>query len=292
AAVAAEVGYTSTGTAEFLYAPASGEFFFLEMNTRLQVEHGVTELVTGIDLVECRLAGAPGEPLGLTQEDVRLRGHAIEVRLAAENPWQQFRPPPRRVTGLQVPAGPWLRAALGVAAGDRVPQEYDSMFGKLMAWGPGSESARTRLVSALAELRVEGLPSTAPYLRDVLGQPAFVRGEHATTTLERDWMPDPAHEPPTTPEAGSSEPADRTVRVVEVRASTGPFRISVHGRPHATGAVAAVGRGPGRTADPGLPAPGGPPVAPMDGVVVKVEVAPGDAVAKHAVLVVLEAMKM
>ena len=271
ARLAAEVGYASTGTAEFLYAPASGEFFFLEMNTRLQVEHGVTELVTGIDLVEHRLAVALGEPLGLTTGDVRVRGHAIEVRLAAEDPWQHFRPAPGTVTGLQVPSGPWLRADLGVAAGDRVPREYDSMFGKLMAWGPDREAARRRLVAALTELRVDGLPSTAPYLREVLGQPAFIRGEHATTTLEQDWQPDPEHAPavavipapvglaqesatPDSPTPDSTVPdstvPDSTVpgraRVVEVRASTGPFRISIYGQPRAAGNVAAASRGPGR----------------------------------------------
>jgi len=291
ARLAAEVGYTSTGTAEFLYAPASGEFFFLEMNTRLQVEHGVTELVTGIDLVEHRLAVALGEPLGLRQEDVRVRGHAIEVRLAAEDPWQQFRPAPGVITGLQLPSGPWLRADLGVAAGDRVPQEYDSMFGKLMAWGPDRESVRRRLAAALAELRVDGLPSTAPYLREVLGQPAFVRGEHTTTTLEQDWQPDPGKLPPA---AGQSAPASGA-RVVEIRASTGPFRVSIHGQPRAAGAVAAAGRGAARPARPGGPGAavaGGAPAAPMDGVVVKVEVTAGEAVERHAVLVVLEAMKM
>jgi acetyl-CoA/propionyl-CoA carboxylase biotin carboxyl carrier protein len=294
ARLAAEVGYTSTGTAEFLYAPVSGDFFFLEMNTRLQVEHGVTELVTGIDLVEHRLAVALGEPLELTQDDVRVHGHAIEVRLAAEDPWQQFRPAPGAITGLQVPSGPWLRADLGVAAGDRVPREYDSMFGKLMAWGPDREVARRRLVAALAELAVDGLPSTAPYLCEVLGQPAFVRGEHATTTLEQDWQPDPEHAPPAAvSQAPDSSVQERSVRVVEVRASTGPFRISIHGQPRAAGTVAATSRGPGRPAGPGTPAAaGGPPVAPMDGVVVKVAVTPGEVVERHAVLVVLEAMKM
>ncbi len=292
--LAAEVSYTSTGTAEFLYAPASGEFFFLEMNTRLQVEHGVTELVTGIDLVEHRLAVALGEPLELTADDVRVHGHAIEVRLAAEDPWQQFRPAPGAITGLQVPSGPWLRADLGVAAGDRVPREYDSMFGKLMAWGPDREVARRRLVAALAELAVDGLPSTAPYLREVLGQPAFVRGEHATTTLEQDWQPDPEHAPPAAvSQAPDSSVQESSVRVVEVRASTGPFRISIHGQPRAAGTVAATSRGPGRPAGPATPATaGGPPVAPMDGVVVKVAVTPGEVVERHAVLVVLEAMKM
>jgi acetyl-CoA/propionyl-CoA carboxylase biotin carboxyl carrier protein len=292
ARLAAEVGYVSAGTAEFLYSPASGEYWFLEMNTRLQVEHPVTELVTGIDLVERRLAVALGEPLGLTQDQVAVRGHAIEVRLAAEDPWHQFRPSPGTVTGLHVPGGPWLRADLGVAAGDRVPPEYDSMFGKLMAWGPDRESARRRLIAALAELRVEGLSSTAPYLRQVLEQPAFARGEHATTTLEEHWQPDPDRQP--TALAWAKGPGDGdqagSTRTVEVRTNFGPFRISIPGRPR--GAPAVAGRAWGGVRRPDAPSLAGPPAAPMDGVVVRVAVAPGQAVERHAVLVVLEAMKM
>jgi acetyl-CoA/propionyl-CoA carboxylase biotin carboxyl carrier protein len=290
--LAAEVGYVSAGTAEFLYSPASGEYWFLEMNTRLQVEHPVTELVTGIDLVERRLAVALGEPLGLTQDQVAVRGHAIEVRLAAEDPWHQFRPSPGTVTGLHVPGGPWLRADLGVAAGDRVPPEYDSMFGKLMAWGPDRESARRRLIAALAELRVEGLPSTAPYLRQVLEQPAFARGENATTTLEEHWRPDPDRRPTAVAWAKGTGDGDQagTARTVEVRTNFGPFRISIPGRPG--GAPAVAGRAWGGVRRPDAPSLAGPPAAPMDGVVVRVAVAPGQAVERHAVLVVLEAMKM
>ena len=300
ARLAVTVGYQSTGTAEFLYSPASGEFWFLEMNTRLQVEHGVTELVTGLDLVERRLAVASGAPLGLTQEDIRIRGHAIEVRLAAEDPWREFLPVPGTITSLHVPAGPWLRADFGVEAGDAVPAEYDSMFGKLMAWGPDRETARRRLIAALGELRVSGLPSTAPYLRDVLGRPEFASGTHSTATLEESWRPRPDRRPP------AAEPGQRdgarpgaarpgTARTVEIRTNHGPFRVSIYGRPRPgppVGRDQPAARGSGPRDGTGSLATAGQPAAPMDGVVVEVAVARGDVVEQHAVLVVLEAMKM
>jgi acetyl-CoA/propionyl-CoA carboxylase biotin carboxyl carrier protein len=297
--LAVEAGYRSTGTVEYLYSPASGEFWFLEMNTRLQVEHGVTELVTGLDLVELRLMVAAGAPLGLTQDEVRIRGHAIEARLAAEDPWRQFLPVPGPVTGLHVPAGPWLRADFGVAAGDRVPAEYDSLFGKLMAWGPDRETARRRLAAALAELRVSGLPSTAPYLRDVLTRPEFAGGTYSTTTLEERWPPRPEQRPPAdqdqdheTAGAGRPEAATAAARTVEIRTNAGPFVIKIYGRPGPGAAMARAGRGAGPRPGPVARAGAGQPAAPMDGVVVKVGVARGDEVERHAVLVVLEAMKM
>jgi acetyl-CoA/propionyl-CoA carboxylase biotin carboxyl carrier protein len=299
ARLAAEAGYRSTGTAEFLYSPASGEFFFLEMNTRLQVEHGVTELVTGLDLVQLRLAVAAGAPLGLTQDDVRIRGHAIEARLAAEDPQRQFLPVPGPVTGLHVPSGPWLRADFGVAAGDRVPAEYDSLFGKLMAWGPDRESARRRLAAALGELQVSGLPSTAPYLRGILNRPEFAAGTYSTSTLEERWRPQPDQRPAAgqgqdqaRPGAGPPGDAAGTARTVQIRTSAGPFRIVIHGRPVTGASAGRAGRGAGPRSGPRAPAAAGQPAAPMDGVVVKVGAACGDEVERHAVLVVLEAMKM
>jgi acetyl-CoA/propionyl-CoA carboxylase biotin carboxyl carrier protein len=299
ARLAAAAGYRSAGTVEFLYSPVGGEFFFLEMNTRLQVEHGVTELVTGLDLVERRLAVAAGAPLGLTQDDVRIRGHAIEARLAAEDPQRQFLPVPGLVTGLHVPSGPWLRADFGVAAGDRVPAEYDSLFGKLMAWGPDRESARRRLAAALGELRVSGLPSTAPYLRGILNRPEFAAGTYSTTTLEERWPPQPDQQPPADHgqdqgRPGATRPGDAagTARTVQIRTSAGPFRIVIHGRPVTGASAGRVARSAGPRPGRRTPAAAGQPAAPMDGVVVKVGAACGDEVERHAVLVVLEAMKM
>src|SRR5581483_8183761 len=267
----------------------------------------VTELVTGLDLVERRLAVAAGAPLGLTQDDVRIRGHAIEARLAAEDPGREFLPVPGTITALHVPAGPWLRADLGVTAGDRVPAEYDSLFGKLMAWGPDRETARRRLAAALGELRVSGLASTAPYLRDVLTRPEFADGSYSTTTLEERWPPDPDERPPAdrgrdqgqgTPGSPRPAAAGTTARRVRIRTSAGPFFIRIHGQP-GTGAASVRAGDPlrppavaGPRSWPRAQAAAGQPAAPMDGVVVKVGVAPGDQVKRHAVLVVLEAMKM
>jgi acetyl-CoA/propionyl-CoA carboxylase, biotin carboxylase, biotin carboxyl carrier protein len=296
--LAAGVGYQSTGTVEFLYEPASRQFYFLEMNTRLQVEHGVTELVTGIDLVAERLAIAAGQPLAITQDDVRIRGHAIEARLTAEDPWQRFLPQAGTISALHIPSGPWLRADFGVAAGDRVPSEYDSMFGKLMAWGPDRESARRRLIAALGELRLSGLPTTAPYLRDVLRQPAFGQGTHSTTSLEEDWLPDPAGRPVAPAERANSaghtgdQAGIMAVRLVEVHAAHGPFRVAIPSRQRRGTAVPEAGRSlAGRAAD-GSPGASRQPTAPMDGVVVKVGVQPGDLVERHAPVIVIEAMKM
>jgi len=286
----AAVGYQSAGTVEFLYEPAARRFYFLEMNTRLQVEHGVTELVTGLDLVAGRLAVAAGHPLAIVQDDVRMRGHAIEVRLAAEDPWQGFRPCPGTIEELHIPAGPWIRADFGVAAGDRVPGEYDSLFGKLMAWGPDRESARRRLITALGELRVSGPPTTAPYLRDVLRQAAFVQGTHSTTSLEARWLPDPASRPPVAfPEADDYSDA---VRMLEVHAAQGPFRVAVRSRQLRGPAGLAAGRSPDSRLAPGSPDSSAQPFSPMDGVVVKVEARAGDLVDQHAVIAVIEAMKM
>jgi len=299
--LATHVGYQSTGTVEFLYDPASGQFYFLEMNTRLQVEHGVTELVTGLDLVAQRLAIAAGQPLAITQDDVRFRGHAIEVRLTAEDPWQSFLPRPGTISALHIPAGPWLRADFGVAAGDNVPSEYDSMFGKLIAWGPDRESARRRLIAALGELRLSGLPTTAPYLRDVLLQPAFVRGTHSTTSVEENWLPDPAGRPAVSGDrpgpVGDARARDRStamaVRLVEVHAADGPFRVAIASRQrHGTAGSEAGRRGVADRAADGSADASRQPSAPMDGVVVKVEVQPGDIVERHAAVTVIESMKM
>ena len=216
---------------------------------------------------------------------MRIRGHAIKARLAAEDPGRGFLPVPGTLTGLDVPAGPWLRADLGVSAGDQVPAEYDSLFGKLMAWGPDRETARRRLAAALGELRVSGLPSTAPYLRNVLLRPEFADGSYSTTTLEERWPPRPEHGLLT------DEPA--TARRVQIRTSAGPFVISIHGQPGTGAASVRAGRGgAGPRSVQRAQASAGQPAAPMDGVVVKVAVARGDEVGRHAVLVVLEAMKM
>ena len=298
-ALAKAVQYQSTGTVEFLYDPDTSQFYFLEMNTRLQVEHGVTELINGIDLIQVRLAIASGERLSISQDDVRTSGHAIEVRLMAEDPQRHFMPSSGRVHELRVPGGPWLRADFGVDRGDEIASEYDSMFGKLMAWGPNRESARQRLVAALAEFRLDGVPTTGPYLRHVLQTTEFISGNHSTTSIERSWPAIELPEPDNHYSQGLNSALDRggqSVRNVKINTSQGQIRLNIYGlRRIGSESVAADidgSRIERRTSDPRTNTSTLQPVAPMDGLVVKVEAEAGINVKQNATLFVLEAMKM
>jgi acetyl/propionyl-CoA carboxylase alpha subunit len=196
-AVARGVGYTNAGTVEFLL-DAEGRFYFLEMNTRLQVEHPVTELVTGVDLVATQLRVAVGEPLGFAQGDVCARGHAVEVRLYAEDPAAHFMPSAGPILALREPAGPGVRVDSGIAAGLTVPIEYDPLLAKLSAWGTDRAAALARLAVALEETAVLGPTTNLAYLQDVLAHPAFRRGDTHTGFLAEhlpDWRPAPAGAP-------------------------------------------------------------------------------------------------
>jgi acetyl-CoA carboxylase biotin carboxylase subunit len=181
---ASAVGYSNAGTCEFLL-DRDGNFFFLEMNTRLQVEHPVTELVTGIDLVRTQIRVAEGEPLGPEFDDVQPRGHAIEVRLYAEDPWQRFAPSPGRIDTLRWPDGPGVRVDAGVYEGSEVSIYYDPMLAKLIVWAADRESALDRLERALSELRVEGIRTTAPLFRALLADPDFRAGNLDIGMLDR-----------------------------------------------------------------------------------------------------------
>ncbi|MGY1855607.1 acetyl/propionyl/methylcrotonyl-CoA carboxylase subunit alpha [Modestobacter sp. SYSU DS0290] len=180
------VGYTGAGTVEFIVdAARPGDFFFLEMNTRLQVEHPVTECVTGLDLVELQLRVAAGEPLPVGQDDVVLDGHAIEARLYAEDPARGFLPQTGTVVGLVEPAGRGIRVDSALAVGTVVGTDYDPMLAKLVAWGPDRETARARLAGALGQTAVLGVPTNATFLRDLLGDPDVVAGRLDTGLIER-----------------------------------------------------------------------------------------------------------
>ncbi len=185
ARVARDVGYRSAGTIEFLL-DADGGFYFLEMNTRLQVEHPVTEMVTGVDLVQWQLRIARGERLTVTPERALTpRGHAIECRIYAEDPDRGFMPSPGLVRALSTPSGPGIRDDRGVAAGFDIPVFYDSMIAKLVAWGETRAEATHRLTRALDEYRVVGVQTTVPFFQWVVHQPEFLEGRFDTTYLDR-----------------------------------------------------------------------------------------------------------
>jgi len=190
-AAARAVGYASAGTVEFLL-DENGRFYFLEMNTRVQVEHPITELVTGVDIVAAQLRIATGEPLGFGQDDVRARGHAIEARLYAEDPAASFFPSAGPILALREPAGPGIRIDSGIAAGVVVPVEYDPLLSKISAWGPDRASALARLRAALADTAVLGPTTNLAFLQDVLAHPAFARGDTHTGFLPEHfpaWRP-------------------------------------------------------------------------------------------------------
>jgi acetyl-CoA/propionyl-CoA carboxylase biotin carboxyl carrier protein len=293
------IGYRGAGTVEFLVDPERGGFYFLEMNTRLQVEHGVSERVTGIDLVEAQLAVAAGEPLAITQQDVAIHGHAIEARISAEDPWEGFVPAPGRIEALKLPLAPWTRSDFGVERGDRVQPYYDSMIGKLIAWGPDRESARVRLREALLDLEVEGVPTTARYVATLLDQPEFVAVEHYTGSVESAWAPERFPRPEINSEPSQEEPfmAQRlSERLVRLGGAT-PRQVAVFGmarapRPVAVASTRATRSGREETGIAGDPASAGIVHSPMDAIIVQAPVREGASVVQGELLLVLEAMKM
>lgn len=178
------VNYTNAGTIEFLL-DAEGNFYFLEMNTRIQVEHPVTEWVTGVDLVKEQIRIAAGEPLSLSQEDVRWRGHAIECRINAEDPERGFLPSPGRVTAYHEPGGFGIRVDSGIAAGSDVPPYYDPLVAKLIVHGKDRDEAIAKALSALEEFRIEGIATNIAFHQELLRHPKFQAGELSTDFIER-----------------------------------------------------------------------------------------------------------
>jgi acetyl-CoA carboxylase biotin carboxylase subunit len=180
----AAVGYRSAGTVEFL-VDAEGRFYFLEVNTRLQVEHPVTECVTGLDLVGEQLRIAAGEPLGYPPDGIAARGWAIECRISAEDPAAHFRPSPGRITAWRPPAGPWVRVDSGVYEGAEVPLHYDPLMAKLIVWGRDRGEAIRRMAGALADFGVAGVRTTIPFHVAVMRDPEFAAGRLSTAFVER-----------------------------------------------------------------------------------------------------------
>ena len=189
-AAAKAVGYVSAGTCEFLF-DAERNFYFLEMNTRLQVEHPVTEAVTGVDLVKAMLRIAAGEKLGFDQEQVTRRGHAIECRIYAEDPEANFRPSPGKITAYRQPAGPGVRVDGGVYAGYEVPVHYDPMIAKLVTFGLNRQAAINRMLRALSEYTVHGIKTTIPLFTKIMRDPDFVAGKLTTHFLTPEFMKGP-----------------------------------------------------------------------------------------------------
>ncbi|MFM8277907.1 MAG: ATP-grasp domain-containing protein, partial [Cyanobium sp.] len=185
---ARHIGYEGAGTVEFL-VDRSGSFYFMEMNTRIQVEHPVTEMVTGIDLIAEQLHIAGGEPISFRQEDVRLTGHAIEVRINAEDPRHNFRPAPGLITGWLPPGGAGVRIDSHVYTGYEIPPFYDSLIGKLIVWGQDRDAALKRLKRALYECAVTGIPTTIDFHLALLERPEFQRGEVWTKFVEQEMLP-------------------------------------------------------------------------------------------------------
>jgi acetyl-CoA carboxylase, biotin carboxylase subunit len=204
-AAARAAGYRNAGTVEFLYH--AGEFFFLEMNTRIQVEHPVTEMVTGIDLVQWQLRVAAGEPLGMTQADVRWEGHAIECRITSEDPSNGFLPSSGRIELINPPSGPGVRWDGGVQEGDEVSLFYDPLLAKLVAHAPTRELALDRMIRALGELRVVGVETSASFHRRVLLEPDFRAGRIDIRYIEQH------------PELLERAPSDATLRACAVAAA-------------------------------------------------------------------------
>jgi len=190
-AVAKASGYVNAGTVEFL-VDQGGDFYFLEVNTRLQVEHPITEMITGLDLVRIQLEVAAGNPLPITQENVRSRGHAIECRIYAEDPEKGFFPSPGRIIYMQEPSGPGIRNDCGIYSGFQVPVEYDPILSKLIACAGDRNQAIQKMIKALEDYVILGVRTPVPFLIDVLKSEAFIKGDTFTDFIDThfsDWKP-------------------------------------------------------------------------------------------------------
>jgi acetyl-CoA/propionyl-CoA carboxylase biotin carboxyl carrier protein len=306
---AAAVGYTGAGTIEGLLQ--DGEYFFLEMNTRVQVEHCVTEMVTGIDIVKEGIRVAAGAPLSITQDQVELRGHAIECRINAEDASKNFAPAPGRIGGYREPAGPGVRVDSGVESGSEISPMYDPMVAKLIVWDADREQATARMLRALAEYEIEGLKTLVPFHRAILQTRQWHDAETCRDLIEdRKWLKTlafPAAEiRPAEAEEAETIQHSYTVEIsgkrFDVKVIGPPFagaavngaapaapaapvassgRAVAHPRPSRRGRARAAGNGGGDTL-----------TSPLQGTVLKVAVEQGAEVDEGALVAVIEAMKM
>ena len=292
--LAQAVGYVSAGTLEFLWQ--DDRFYFLEMNTRIQVEHTVTEQVYGVDLVKAQLRIAQGEPLWLRQSDLTPRGHAIECRINAEDPLHNFRPALGTIGGYAEPSGYGVRVDSGVRANYSIPQFYDSMLAKLVTWGADRGEAIARMQRALAEYTIEGVVTVIPFHRAALAHPVFAAGEATVNFI--------AQHPALIEQARSlAGPQPALAEPAPAPASPRSFHVEVNGRSFGV-RVAEVGAPltDGKPAPRSVSASGRPKatlqpkvdgvISPIQGRLVAVQVEPGQSVESGQVCFIVEAMKM
>ncbi|MEX2553354.1 MAG: acetyl-CoA carboxylase biotin carboxylase subunit [Actinomycetota bacterium] len=285
---AQQVGYSSVGTVEFLFEQTDEGplFWFLEINTRLQVEHPVTEIVTGIDLAQQMILIAEGEPLGFDQSDVTLRGHAIECRINAENPALDFLPSPGTITEYAEPGGPGVRVDSGARAGTSIPPSYDSLIAKLICYGQSREQALRRTLRALSEYRIEGLVTTLPFHRLALSSEWFASGTFTTKTVETELDLRSLE----VGAAGGVQP-EPPPRVVSVELEGKRFEVKFLEKPDPA-AARAKPKPPKLRRSAGQSGQGDTLTAPMQGTIVKLLRQVGDPVKAGDPIMVLEAMKM
>jgi acetyl-CoA/propionyl-CoA/long-chain acyl-CoA carboxylase, biotin carboxylase, biotin carboxyl carrier protein len=285
------VGYRSAGTIEGLLSQ-EGEYFFLEMNTRIQVEHTVTEVVTGLDLIREQVLIAAGEPLWLRQEDVRLTGHALECRINAEDPSNGFLPSPGRITSYREPGGPGVRVDSGVVAGSQVPDLYDPLVAKLIVHGVDREHARRRMLRALGEYEIGGITTLLGFHKALLEQPCFVEGATCHGVVESENLAERAQEL-----SRQQAPAPAALDGAPTRARR--LTLELDGRRYEVEALVPeppyaelARRRRERVAGAGHTGAKDAVVSPMQGTVLAVEVAEGDEVEAGQVICIVEAMKM
>ena len=294
---AAAVGYRSAGTVEGLQV--GDEYYFLEMNTRVQVEHCVTELVTGIDIVREQILIAAGEPLSISQEDVDLRGHAIECRINAEAAHKNFAPAPGRITSYREPAGPGVRVDSGVEAGSEITPMYDPMVAKLIVWDIDREHATRRMIRALEEYEVGGVTTLIPFHKALLATEQWAEGETCRDLVgDRDWLKQLAAEETAEKTLHAEDDGELLTRDYKVEVAGKLFDVKVIG--DAVGAATGGGGGAAlkrppkreRSGGGGSAASGDDLVSPLQGNVFKVPVSEGDEVSQGDLVCVIEAMKM
>jgi acetyl-CoA/propionyl-CoA carboxylase, biotin carboxylase, biotin carboxyl carrier protein len=297
---AAAVDYTGAGTIEGLLQ--DGEYYFLEMNTRVQVEHCVTEMVTGIDIVKEGIRVAAGAPLSISQGDVQLRGHAIECRINAEDASKNFAPAPGAIGAYREPSGPGVRVDSGVGPGSEISPMYDPMVAKLIVWDADREQATSRMLRALSEYEIEGLKTLIPFHRAILATEQWANAETCRDLIEdREWLKRLAFQPARAADADGEPPVEQSY-TVEVSGKR--FDVKVIGPPPpaaatVNGTVPAVAAGPARKAPRRSErvatrgGGGGDTLSsPIQGTVLKVAVQAGAEVEEGALVCVIEAMKM